>query len=212
MTSAASKVGNDAPESLLPGVTGELPFDRLPGANDPLTAVRRSAEAFEASNAETFDLLYAGYSRLLRGVAMRKFGVSREDSDDLVQDVFATFLANPAGVRDLHAYLIGAICNAARQHRRRGEAAPFCEEMPVSCAAAASDDVAESVIQSLVIDATLARLGASCRDTLQRFYIEGESALSIASARDTTANYIFRLLNYCRNRARAIYEELRLRT
>jgi hypothetical protein len=51
----------------------------------------------------------------------------------------------------------------------------------------------------------LARLGASCRDTLERFYLRGESAIAIAEQRQKTSNYIRRLLNYCRNRVRSMY-------
>ncbi|MEK6373627.1 MAG: sigma-70 family RNA polymerase sigma factor [Acidobacteriota bacterium] len=140
---------------------------------------------------------------------MRKFGISRGDVDALVHDVFATYLANPDNVRDLHAYLIGAICNASRQHVRRdsSERQLFCGK--AVCAATPNDELIDGVVRNLVISATLARLGPSCRDTLQRFYLSGETAPAIAESRNTTANYIRRLLHFCRSRARAIYSGMR---
>jgi DNA-directed RNA polymerase specialized sigma24 family protein len=119
--------------------------------------------------------------------------------------VFATYLTNPANVRNLRSYLIGAICNAARQYLRRDatERELFCGE-PI-CAAAPDEDLVEGVIRNITISTTLAQLGPSCQETLRRFYLTGETAPMIAQSRKTTANYILRLLNYCRNRARAIY-------
>lgn len=169
-------------------------------------AVARGVSAADPA-VQRFDALYATYRPLLRKIAMRKFGIPPGDAEDLVQDVFATYLANPANVRDLHPYLIGAICNASRQYRRRGEASPICDGVDV-CEATPDDELLDGVIRNVVIGATLSRLGESCRDTLERFYLLGESAVSIARSRDTSANYISRLLNYCRNRARAVYREM----
>ena len=153
-----------------------------------------------------FDALYAAYRPLLRKIAIRKFGVAVSDAEDLVQDVFATYLANPTNVRDLHPYLIGAICNASRQFQRRSESSPFCPSS--ACAATPDDELIDGVVRNVVIAATLSRLGARCRETLERFYLNGETAVSIAESRDTSAGYMWRLLNYCRNRAQAIYRQM----
>lgn len=174
----------------------------IAAANTAITA-RALADASDAASLQ-FEAIYTAYVPLLRKIAVRKFGIPRADADALVHDVFTTYLANPSNVRDLRAYLIGAICNAARQYRRRdaAERALFCGE---PFCAAAPDDLVDGVIRNLVIGATLAQLGPSCRETLRRFYLTGESAPSIARSRNTSANYILRLLNYCRNRARTIY-------
>ncbi|HEY2325487.1 MAG TPA: sigma-70 family RNA polymerase sigma factor [Thermoanaerobaculia bacterium] len=171
---------------------------RSAGAN----AVVARAESAAASE---FDSIYASYAPLLRRIATFKFGVPRSDADALVHDVFATYLANPTNVRDLHPYLIGAICNASRQYLRRdaSEKALFCDSE--ICGATPGDEMVDGVIRTLVINSTLARMGDSCRDTLRRFYLAGETAPAIAASRNTSANYIFRLLHFCRKRARAIY-------
>lgn len=161
----------------------------------------------EVSAAEPFDALYASYRPLLRKIAIRKFGIPAADVDDLVQNVFATYIANSANVHDRHAYLIGAACNAARQYWRRDHASPFCGAS-IACAATPADEVVDGVIRNLVIGATMRRLGESCRETLERFYLRGETTAAIAKSRETSANYICRLLSYCRKRARSIYREM----
>jgi DNA-directed RNA polymerase specialized sigma24 family protein len=163
------------------------------------------ARGGENSAGSEFESIYSSYAPLLRRIAVFKFGVPRSDADALVHDVFATYLANPANVRDLHPYLIGAICNASRQYLRRdaSERALFCDS--AACGATPGEEMVDGVIRTLVINSTLARLGASCQDTLRRFYLIGESAPAIAKSRNTSANYILRLLHFCRKRARAIY-------
>lgn len=180
----------------------EVAAERLARAG---SAVARSDG--EGCAAEPFDAVYASYRPLLRKIAIRKFGVPAADVEDLVQDVFATYIANSANVHDLHAYLIGATCNAARQYWRRDHASPFCGAS-IACAATPPDEVVDGVIRNLVIGATLRRLGESCRETLERFYLRGETTAAIAESRETSANYICRLLNYCRNRARSLYREM----
>jgi RNA polymerase sigma factor (sigma-70 family) len=163
--------------------------------------------ALHGHPATPFDALYAAYRPFLRRLAVRKFNIPPGDADDLVQDVFATYLASASSVRDVHPYLIGAICNAARHYRRRDAASPFCDAVP--CAATPDDALIDEVVQSLTIAAALARLGPRCRETLERYYLLGEKAVDIARSRQQSANYISRLLNYCRNRARTLYQEKR---
>jgi RNA polymerase sigma factor (sigma-70 family) len=151
-----------------------------------------------------FEAIYNAYRPLLRKIAMRNFGVSRDDAESLVQDVFVSYLANLGNVRNSHAYLIAGICNASRKHTRRGmkERALFCDR-PV-CAATPDNEVVEGVVRSLVIRAGLARLGPSCRDTIERYCLNGETAAAIAQRRNTTTNYIWRLVTFCRSRLRTI--------
>lgn len=176
--------------------------ERLRSAGTNAVLARNGEESAAPTE---FESIYASYAPLLRRIAIFKFRVSRADADALVHDVFATYLANPSNVRDLHRYLIGGICNASRQYLRRdaSERALFCDS--TVCGATPGDEMVDGVIRTLVINGTLARLGTSCRDTLRRFYLAGETALAIAESRNTSTNYIFRLLHFCRKRARAIY-------
>lgn len=167
----------------------------------------RSANGAEVCDPE-FDRLYETYCPLLRRIAMSKFQIPRGDVDELVQDVFATYLTHAARVRELRPYLIGGICNAARQYWREAAAQRrvFCDADLDS--AVCEEAVLEPLIQNTLMAAALSRLGESCRETLRRFYLEGESAISIAASRETTQNSIHQLLNYCRGRARAAYRAM----
>src|SRR5437588_10186366 len=106
-------------------------------------AVAMHAAANSAMTTSQFEMMYATYVPLLRRIAVRKFGIPRSDAEALVHDVFATYLANPTNVRNVHTYLIGAICNASRQYRRRDatERALFCGSD--ECDATPGDDMIE---------------------------------------------------------------------
>jgi RNA polymerase sigma factor (sigma-70 family) len=157
---------------------------------------------------QDFDKTYTIYRILLRKIAIRKFNVPRPEADALVQDVFASYLAHQREVRDVHRYLIGAICNASRQFQRKQdvERSLFCDADV--CAATPSDALVSDIIRNVIIRATLAKLGHRCRDTLRKFYLEGMKPRAIAEERDTSYGYIRRLLTYCRARAQAIYRAM----
>jgi RNA polymerase sigma factor (sigma-70 family) len=156
-----------------------------------------------------FEDLYARYFPLLRRIAMRKFAIPAGDVDPLIHDVFATYLTHSARVRELHPYLIGGICNAARQYwrKRDAERAMLADAVPRETLPDAA--LLDGVARSMDLRTVLARLGPSCRETLYRFYIQGESAQSIAASRSTTSNSIFQLLSYCRRSARAAFRAIR---
>ena len=156
--------------------------------------------------------IYLEHAPLLRRVAVRKFGIPPEDAQTLVHDVFAAYIANPGAVRsDLRAYLIAAICNASRNYWRSKEMqdrffVASGTEQPAETKV--PDDFFDGLSLHLVIGATLARLGERCRAVLRRFYLDGDSASSIAVSMQTTPGNIHYILHACRKKARHIYEEL----
>ena len=70
------------------------------------------------------------------------------------------------------------------------------------------DAVLEGLSLRMMVGATLARLGARCREVLRRYYLEEEDTASIAAALDTTASNVNYLMHTCRKKARKIYEEI----
>jgi RNA polymerase sigma factor (sigma-70 family) len=155
-----------------------------------------------------FDELYDCLVPLLRHIATDKFHVPRADADGLVHDIFLTFLTNPTNVREVRPYLIGAICNASRKYwrRRQSDDAVFGPSDGID--EAIDMRSVDEVSVRLTVAATLARLCPRCRETLRRYYLEGESTASIAQAMETTTAYVFKLLHQCRRQAHVINQSL----
>ena len=160
------------------------------------------------ADASPFDAIYDTYAPLLRRIAVSRFGISTADAADLVHDVFATYLVNPKRVQELRPYLIGAICNASRSYLRKSSTRSAVCSAVDACDIADDNSLHERVVREVLIGRILGRLGHSCRDALQRFYVEGETAAVIAERRNTTPGYIGRLLHFCRQRALDAYHAM----
>ncbi|MEO8379827.1 MAG: sigma-70 family RNA polymerase sigma factor [Acidobacteriota bacterium] len=63
--------------------------------------------------------LYAQYRPLLFLIARRRFDVATEDAEELVHDVFVSYLRRWKVVREVRHWLIGAICHACRHRARK---------------------------------------------------------------------------------------------
>ena len=155
--------------------------------------------------------MYREHASLLRRVAIRRFGVPPADVEALVHDVFINYLASTRKVHgEMRSYLIGAICNAARNYwrSRRTEGRVFTEEdldsMEVSC----EPDLFDALSANLIVASTLAALRPRCREALRRYYLEGEDTRTIAAAMNTSPANINYIMHMCRKRARQVYEEM----
>ena len=161
------------------------------------------------ASVDSFDEIYLGHAPLLRKIAVARFGIPPADVDPLVHDVFITFLANAGGVRgDVRRYLIGGICNAARNFWREREAdRRLFSGDPMSDAAEMTCSLKDVAALQLV-SRTLARLSPRCREALERYYLQDDDTPTIACALGTSSSNVNYLMHVCRKRARAIYREL----
>lgn len=155
-----------------------------------------------------FEEAYLQYGPRLRKIATGKFGIAAVDADALVHDVFATYFMHAASVHKLEPYLIGAICNASRNHLRRAGTSPilFCDETP--CMATPTDALANEIERKVLLSRMLARVGGRCRELLRRYYVNGETTQSIAYVMSSTPGTILVFLHRCRARARQAYQSM----
>jgi RNA polymerase sigma factor (sigma-70 family) len=162
-----------------------------------------AAAALSQPASAVFEETYLEHAPLLRKIAVRRFGIARADAETLVHDVFATYLTHASSVRATTPYLVGAICNACRQHLRRAhlETSLFCGESP--CAATPGEALTEEVHRKVILARVLARIGKRCRELFHRYYMQGETSRQIADAFDTTPGTILVFLHQCRRRARS---------
>jgi RNA polymerase sigma factor (sigma-70 family) len=175
-----------------------------------LTTPNEPAQDIVASAVASADELYSANAPLLRHIARRRYRIPSDEADALVHDVFATYIANAVDVREPRPYLVGAICNAARQYWRKRDAEKqiFCHETQDGPPGAEAEQLLESISRKLLIGTTLSRIGSRCRNLLRRYYLDGESTSAIAVSSDTTTDYVLLLLHNCRKRAREIARKL----
>jgi RNA polymerase sigma factor (sigma-70 family) len=181
--------------------------NRLSSPPPLVTTESHSSDAYQAAAAAA-DELYVQHAPLLRHIAVQKFRVPTGDADALVHDVFTTYFGRPSTVHSPRPYLIGAICNAARHYWRERKTEEKALVSADAWLAPPHETILDTIGRKLLIAATLARLSDGCRDLLRRYYLNGETTVSIAAARETTPDYILFLLHKCRKRAREIAREL----
>jgi RNA polymerase sigma factor (sigma-70 family) len=155
-----------------------------------------------------FEEVYLRFAPLLRKIAMKKFGIPAADAEPLVHDVFTTYFTKAEEVEQPERYLIGGICNASRQHLRRGAAASelFCGEEP--CAATPTNAIVLEVERKILIGRLFTRIGSRCRDLLHRYYINGETTDAIAGELGFRTTTVLMFLSRCRKRALCAYHAM----
>jgi RNA polymerase sigma factor (sigma-70 family) len=110
-------------------------------------------------------------------------------------------------VRSARGYLIGGICNASRQYwreRRIVDAMFTSLDEERACGA----EFVDRVVLQVALGATLARLGARCRETLRRYYLEEQSTAEIAASMNTSTGNVLKILHDCRKTAREVYLDI----
>jgi RNA polymerase sigma factor (sigma-70 family) len=154
-----------------------------------------------------FAQLYEANCELLVGLAVRKFQVPYGDAEGLAHEVFLSYLKRRDEIRELHKWLIGAICNASRhywrQHTRN------VEQLDIESVSAHADPVSAHVMDWLLAriaaGEAMAVLSPRYQHILRLRYYEGYSVPEIAEELGVTAKYAQKLVTKCLRRAEAFF-------
>lgn len=160
---------------------------------------------------ERFDEIYAAHAPLMFHLAQGKFHLPHHEAEDLVQEVFISYLSARDGVRDTRAWLVGAICYACRRYCQK-RAATLSKVDAVGEYSRIPDpnsvEFWSRFAETLTIRQTLGRLQEKCRRTLRLHYFEGCTAREVAIHLATTDRYAEKLIHDCLRRAYTIYKRL----
>jgi RNA polymerase sigma factor (sigma-70 family) len=147
---------------------------------------------------------YETHWPLLRSVAARKFRVPDDDIQELVQDVFVSFVRHHARIRDERSWLVAAICNASRDYWIRKGAASSALEWTFDPLVTSDADV-----DRLDVAAVLAQLSGRCAEVLRLRFFDGWSTDEVAIRLGITPNNVKQIVHRCKANARALFVERR---
>ena len=155
--------------------------------------------------ADDVETLYIEHRNLLLYVACRKFRIPDCDAENLIQEVFLSFLQTGTKIDNIRAWLVAAMCNASRHYWRaqgRLESLPedFNEQSDPG-----THSLAEQFALRMTVRQALDYLQPRCRETLWLHYFEGRSAGDVARELETTNRYAEKLIHNCLKRVREIY-------
>jgi RNA polymerase sigma-70 factor (ECF subfamily) len=154
-----------------------------------------------------FGRLYEDNLSLLVAIAVRKFQVPEVDAEALAHEVFFSYLKRKNEIRELHPWLIGAICHACRyfwrQNGRRTE--QLDEALAMLRPDPASAGILELLPTQIAARDILDALPPRYREILRLRYYEGYSIREIADYLGVTAKYTQKLVARCLRRAEQMF-------
>jgi RNA polymerase sigma factor (sigma-70 family) len=156
---------------------------------------------------EQFVQLYEKNVGGLVAVASRKFQVPADDAEALAHEVFLSYLKRKDDIRDLHKWLLGAICNASRYYwRQHGRnIGQLDTELAVERPDPASRNILEIMFSRIAAGEALAGLSPRYQHILRLRYFEGYSINEIAEHLGVTAKYTQKLVTKCLRRAEEVF-------
>ena len=158
-----------------------------------------------STSADEVEVLYVQHRNLLLFVACRKFRIPECDAENLIQEVFLSFLQTGTKIDNIRAWLVAAMCNASRHYwRAQGRTESLPEDFNDHCDPG-SHGLAESFAMKMTVRQALRYLQPRCRETLWLHYFEGRSAMDVARELETTNRYAEKLIHNCLKRVREIY-------
>ena len=155
--------------------------------------------------ADDVERLYVEHRSLLLYVACRKFRIPDSDAENLIQEVFLSYLQTGTKIENIRAWLVAAMCNASRHYWR---AQGRTESLPDNIddqSDPGSHGLADQFAMKMTVRQALDYLQPRCRETLWLHYFEGRSAGDVARELETTNRYAEKLIHNCLKRVREIY-------
>jgi RNA polymerase sigma factor (sigma-70 family) len=171
----------------------------------PAAAPAKPKRAPSQTNADEVETLYLEHRNLLLFIACRKFRIAESDAENLIQEVFLSFLQTGTKIDNIRAWLVAAMCNASRHYwRAQGRTESLPEDFNDQ-SDPGSHGLAERFAMNMTVRQAMKYLQPRCRETLWLHYFEGRSAMDVARELETTNRYAEKLIHNCLKRVREIY-------
>lgn len=148
-----------------------------------------------------FAAVYEKHFDLLVGIAIGRFRISAGDAETLAHDVFLSFLTNADRVIDRERWLVGAICNASRNHLRRIDPTEPLDPDAADAADPRSARAGDALADRLAAQQMYECLTPRCQEALRLRYLEGYTVPEVATALGTTKKYAQKLISRCLEQA-----------
>ena len=154
-----------------------------------------------------FGALYEGNLSLLVAIAVRKFQVPEVDAEALAHEVFLSYLKRKNEVRQLHPWLIGAICHACRYYWRQNgrRTDQLDQELAMLRPDPESVNIFDLLPSQLAVREALDALPPRYARILHMRYYEGYTIREIADDLGVTAKYTQKLVGKCLRMAEQMY-------
>jgi len=155
-----------------------------------------------------FEEIYLGHFDFLVSIAVRKFHVPDSEAETLAHEVFLSYLKRGDEIRDVHNWLVGAICHASRYYWRQTGRGGESVEIDVTTFEhidPASSNVHDSLPDQIAARAALETLPPRYQEVLRLRFYDGCSINEIADRLGVKPKYAQKLVTKSLRRAEKNY-------
>lgn len=150
-----------------------------------LQTIEQEAIAQEALTQAPLDLelLYRDVRKILHAIPQRRYGLSPDETDELVQEAWCLFLEKRDSVRNVRSWLAGTVVNLARQQiHQKCRFRKIEEEVQLDGdGVGANENEPIEREQTLMLRQALSRIDERSRDLCVRIGLEGWSYEEVAA-------------------------------
>jgi RNA polymerase sigma factor (sigma-70 family) len=152
-----------------------------------------------------FGALYHQHFHLLVGVGVDRFHIEEGDAKTLAQEIFLAYFLKAETVRDVRAWLIGAMFNASKQYMRKRSRDVALPPDIVNEPDPKLNRISDTLPDQLAARQAFACVSARCQLALRLRYLEGYSIAEVAAELHTTPRYAQNLIARCLRQAHDRY-------
>jgi RNA polymerase sigma factor (sigma-70 family) len=177
----------------------------LPSSCVKFSDLQSAAQVLEAlpERTDNFGAIYEENYRLLVGTAVDRYRIAEIDAESLAHEVFLAFFLKAGEIIDSRAWLMSAVCNAAKAFlRTRARLVPLSDELGEE---ADPRHVSASLPDQLVAREAFSCVSAVCQIALRLRYLEGYSIPEVATELNTSKKYATKLVRRCLRQAKYRY-------
>jgi RNA polymerase sigma factor (sigma-70 family) len=154
-----------------------------------------------------FGALYEENYRLLVGTAIKNYHISQIDAQTLAHEVFLAYFLKASEVINPRAWLVSAVCNAAKAYLRTRAR---LVELPPAYAETPDPSlwrIGDALPDQLACKEAFGCLTARCQIALRLRYLEGYSVREVAIELNTSLKYAEKLVRRCLRQAKDRYTD-----
>lgn len=169
-----------------------------------MAAEVHTAAVLEARTDE-FGAVYEQNYDLLVRTAIKHYHISELDAEALAHEVFLAYFLKANEIINLRAWLVSAVCNAAKAFLRKRARFVALPTESLEIPDPHLSRVGESLPDQLAGREAFECVTARCQIALRLRYLEGYSVPEVAAELQTSQKYAQKLISRCLQQARRRY-------
>lgn len=174
-----------------------------------LAAIEAEAEAQQARTQQPLDLeaLYRDVHKVLHAIPQRRYGLTPEETDELVQEAWCLFLEKQTGVHNAKPWLAGTVSNLCKQHiQRKTRMRPVADETLEAFAPMWHRESEMTRVDELALEQGLGRIDSRDRQLCTLIGIEGRSYEEVGDVLDMPIGSVGPLFIRAKSKLRKVME------